>query len=848
MNPMEMAIDSRYLNRAKRLVWFVLSSTVLCAQAVTQVSSDAVVEQIDRLIQESNVGPVAAICSDEDFVRRVSLDLSGLIPSAEATRAFLDDTVADKRAKLILSLIEAPTFARHMAYVFSTHLLERRVDVGTDPGEWLEYLYQSFLQRKPCDQLMREILVADGKSGPDRVRAKFLLDRDSDPAGLVRDIGRIYFGRDVQCAQCHDHPSIADYTQDEYYGLFAFLQRSFLFTDIPNNMTVYVGERAEGLPEYHSIFKKDEPNRLAIPCTPGSQPLPPSMSEPGQDYVVAPGDNIRPIPRKSFRGDLATQATINNAMFDRALANRLWSQMFGRGIVDPIDMHHSDNSPSHPELLDLVANTLRERKYDVGSFLAMIAQTQAYQRAIDPPAKEEIILHRAYAADVIQVESASITALTSQLRALAAEQEAALAPKKEAETKVRGVLQVWLDCQKKFNQLELDVQKLQSSQNELIKTIEAERAKVKVLTEALAKAQEAVTAIPEDPQIKGAATALESRSVEISAALAELVKKSGEQDAAIQSQSAARDLARQELIDATNSARGEYGPLQVAFTRWREIDLHRERLRHRQAVARKRQKMAEALVRTAELQQEIANPPPALQTPPEDVATVAVALNGPVLVDPNANDQLQNAQLIIELERLNGELIEAWTDRFVLAKPRQLSPEQLAWSIRQATGQLALDEKSADDAWIQQNPAPDNLDPTSLAERQERREKSVRSTMIKNLAGLVREFANLFGGGAGQPQWDFHAAADQALFLSNSNSIHQQLNPNGANLAAHLVGISDIQQLAAEAYLHTLSRRPTAEEEKMVQDFVAKYGDQKNAAVHELLWGLLTSVEFRFYR
>lgn len=823
----------------------LLIAIALCGSVRADVTpTEMVIRRIDQMICDENVGPTAAICADEDFVRRVYLDFWGLIPSADAVTRFLGDASADKRPNLIHELVESPTFARHMAYVFNVHLLERRVDKGIDPAEWLEYLYQSFLRKKPCDQLFREILVADGRSGPDRVRGKFLLDRDCDPAGLVRDISRIYLGRDLQCAQCHDHPAISDYTQDEFFGLQAYLSRSFLFVDVPNNLTPYVGERAEGLSEYHSVFKKDEPNRLAIPSTPGHAICMPSVAAPGEDYVVAPADNVRPIPRKSFRSDLAAHATINNLLFDRALANRLWSQMFGHGIVDPIDMHHSDNPPSHPALLDFLAIVLRERKYDVGSYLAIIAQTEAYQRSIDTPTAAEIVSHRTRAAEIAAEQQVQVQKCTAELEELITLQQQTSPLKQEAETKVRGSLQSWIEIQKKFNQVDQELRNLEKTQAELAQQIESQRAKLKAVQDAVAKTDEAVKAVPDDPQLQSAAATLLSRSQELSAALTELEKKSVEQSASIQNQQASRTQLHTELSSVPKSMEAEYGPLQVAFARWRELEEKREQLRYRQAVARKRRAMAENLVKTAELHDQYGTFRVGASAEHASLDTIPVSTESIAPVVPPS----ELPKIAEELERLTKSLVQDWTDRFVLARPRQLAPEQLTWSVRQATGQLALDEQAAVEAWTSQHPVPDNLDPTSKAELEEDRQRTVRMAMIRELSGSVREFAHLFGSGAGQPQWDFHAAADQALFLSNSPAIHQQLNPQGQNLAQQLVQEADVKALAASAYLQLLSRRPTNEETQVVEEFMARFGDQKSVAVHELLWGLLTSAEFRFYR
>ena len=187
--------------------------------------------RIDRIIDVARVGPASPVAGDAEFLRRISLDLAGEIPSAAAARDFLADQAPDKREKLVDRLLAGPAYARNMVHVFSAMLMERRADKAIPAAQWHEYLRNSFATGKPYNQLAREILAADGVDPALRPAARFYLEREGEPNLLTRDVGRIFFGRDLQCAQCHDHPIIESYYQADYYGLFACLSRGVLFTD-----------------------------------------------------------------------------------------------------------------------------------------------------------------------------------------------------------------------------------------------------------------------------------------------------------------------------------------------------------------------------------------------------------------------------------------------------------------------------------------------------------------------------------------------------------------------------------------------------------------------------------------
>jgi hypothetical protein len=157
--------------------------------------------RIDAIIDAAAVGPMAPPTSDADFVRRIYLDLTGMIPTAAQTRAFLADQTPDKRAKLIDSLLDSPQFARSMALTFDVMLMERRGDKAVPTPQFQEYLRKSVAENKPLDQLFRELVSSDGAEPAMRPASKFFLDRDCEPNTLTRDLGKIVFGLDLQCAQ-----------------------------------------------------------------------------------------------------------------------------------------------------------------------------------------------------------------------------------------------------------------------------------------------------------------------------------------------------------------------------------------------------------------------------------------------------------------------------------------------------------------------------------------------------------------------------------------------------------------------------------------------------------------------
>jgi hypothetical protein len=335
-------------------------------------------QEIDRLIAAKQAAPIA---SDAEFLRRVYLDLAGTIPTAAEARAFLADRGATKRAQLIDRLLDSYGYGRRMGQYFDVVFMERRPDQKVPRAAWEEYLRTSFAGNKSYAQLVNEILSADGTEPRQRAAAKFFLDRKLEPNPVVRDVSRIFLGRNIQCAQCHDHPIVDAYKQAEYYGLLAFLNRTYLFPNADAASAV-IAEKADGEVTFVSVFDPKKTQKETPPRITGRKPIADPPSAKGKKYLVAPAKNVRPIPAYSRLAQLA-DAVIEpkNRAFARTAVNRLWALMMGRGLVHPLDWDNPDNPPSHPKLLDLLTERFMRSNYNVKWFLREIALSEAYQRS-----------------------------------------------------------------------------------------------------------------------------------------------------------------------------------------------------------------------------------------------------------------------------------------------------------------------------------------------------------------------------------------------------------------------------------------------------------------------------------
>ncbi|MDA1016596.1 MAG: DUF1549 domain-containing protein [Planctomycetota bacterium] len=362
----------------------VLSITLSLCIVSTSIAADPLHVKINTAIDASSVGPRGGLADDLAFLRRIHLDLTGRLPSSQEARAFLADKTADKRTKLVDRLLVGHEFSRHMAVVLDVMLMERRGGKHVKPDELRAWLRKQIETNRPYNELAAAFLSADGTPEKERESVAFYLERDVEPNLVTREVGRMFFGMDLQCAQCHNHPLIDDYHQADYFGLFAFVSRTSVYRPDAKKPAL-LQERAEGSPTFKSVFTARQ--AITDPRLPGSAEIAEPVFLPGQDYKAVPAKTVRGIPAFSRRDKLGELVrTTRNDFFERNITNRLWALMLGRGLVHPVDQHHSENPAAHPALMNLLCDEFVASKYDIKSFLREIALTDVYQRSHRLPA------------------------------------------------------------------------------------------------------------------------------------------------------------------------------------------------------------------------------------------------------------------------------------------------------------------------------------------------------------------------------------------------------------------------------------------------------------------------------
>ncbi len=343
-------------------------------------------------------GRQAALLSESAFIRRVTLDLAGRIPTVAELEQFRNSESLNKRVELVQRLIDSPDFAFHHRNELDTLLL-RRLEHN---DQWRAYLLEATQQNRPWNQIFREIMLPEDACPDDARPATFLRRRIRDLDAMTNDTSKIWFGVNVACAKCHDHPLADDWTQAHYYGVASFFKRTF------QTRNGSLGERFDGRIKYMTT-DGDELEAEFMFLT-GKKIREPKLEldeaklkEYREAIKNSEKDDKAPSPPKpDFRPRAqlvdAALADTEQDFFARNIANRIWARMFGRGLVHPLDQMHSENEPSHPELLQLIASDLRAHGFDLRRLRQAIAMSDAYARQsrllddIDPPS-EHLFAH-----------------------------------------------------------------------------------------------------------------------------------------------------------------------------------------------------------------------------------------------------------------------------------------------------------------------------------------------------------------------------------------------------------------------------------------------------------------------
>lgn len=763
-------------------------ATIAAMAAVASAGDVSLHARIDALLVEAHPAGQAPIANDADFLRRAYLSLHGVIPTATQARAFFVDTAPDKRAGLVDTLLADPQFARWMAVRFDVMLMERRGEVHTKAVPWREWLEEGFVANKPWDALVREIFSTDGADEKTHHIARWLLEREADQNALAKDTGRLFLGRDITCSQCHNHPRIDDYLQRDYAGLQAFFSRTYLFRPDTGKPGI-VGEQATGNTSYLSVFTKVGGDTR--PRLPGEAEL--SELPPGE-WVVPPDPKdkkVRPIPKNSRRALITTAlGDGHHPAFRRNIANRLWAVVFGSGLVEPLDLNHSANPPSNPALLDLLADQIAAMKFDMRSFIRELALTQAFQRSLDLPSQPSPAVKAA--ADKLPALEQQAAALTAT--ATAAEDEFGKAQKAIAESQRAAA----------------------PSTDEQAKQ-DAEVAKVQKTMDATAADQK------KSDDVVAAKRTAHGKLVD----LVVNTDESGQSSSAAAKQMEAKmEAAGKELLAATKDAQAKKVVTDAQAKALADVKDKAAVAKAKADGTAKQIAMQQAELDAAEARKE------AVRIKAKHASQLAAEVKAALTwttADAAGRDAAREA------------LTVAWDRSFAAMELLPLSPEQLCWSAMQATGQLDATRAGATSEWDAKNKLSDaeKEDPAKLAARAAGIEKLFREKM----RGQEDQFVRFFGGGAGQPQTDFFATPEQALYFENGGVIRSW----ATTLANRAAKLPDTKAMAEEVYLSTLTRLPDEGEIAGLTSTIAAHPPEKKAeALGDVAWALLTSIEFRF--
>ena len=313
----------------------------------------------DRVLKklESLRIPPSPLCTDSEFLRRAYLDAAGILPTPEERAKFLADNSPDKRTKMIDALLERPEFVDYWAYKWSDLLLitTRRLP---QPAVWSFYQFvrQSVADNKPWDRFARDILTASG-SNLDNGAANYF-DLHKDISDLTESTSVTFMGMSITCCRCHNHP-LEKWTQDQYWSMANLFARVALKN----------GERG-GEVIVQSLPSGDVPHLRR------SVPMPPTPLD-GKPLSVD-----SPVDRRTYFVDWLTAA--DNPYFAKALANRVWRNFMGRGLVESEDDLRQTNPPTNPELLDALAKDFINHKYDVKYLIRTVMNSATYQRSSRP--------------------------------------------------------------------------------------------------------------------------------------------------------------------------------------------------------------------------------------------------------------------------------------------------------------------------------------------------------------------------------------------------------------------------------------------------------------------------------
>lgn len=317
-----------------------------------EITGNYIDQRVGEKLTKLRIVP-SGLCTDEEFLRRATIDISGQLPTIEEYSEFMADTSADKRAKLVDRLLQRKEFSEIWAMKWAQLLM---VKSDNQVSYKAAFLYSSWLTNElandqPIDKIVRELIASSG--GVFETPATNFYQVERDTLKTSENVAQVFMGIRTQCAQCHNHP-FDRWTMDDYYGFASFFSQIGRKTG-EDYREVIVYNRGGGEVNHPVTQKPVPPTFLG-----GTQP-----ETKGQD-------------RRELLAEWITSP--DNPYFATSVANRVWAHFMGTGIVEPVDDIRVSNPASNPELFDELGEKLTEYKFDLKQLVRDICNSQAYQR------------------------------------------------------------------------------------------------------------------------------------------------------------------------------------------------------------------------------------------------------------------------------------------------------------------------------------------------------------------------------------------------------------------------------------------------------------------------------------
>lgn len=378
--------------------------TTLVSGAEPLPTAQQIDQWIAKRLQQEKI-PASPLADDAEFLRRAYLDITGRIPTYEQTTTFLANKDADKRAKLIDELLSRPEYGLHFATLWRDLIVDRSAEMSQVrqqfSWEFITWLAEAFNQGRGWNEIVTAMLTVEGEAKKNPASAFILANRMNDfprPEDMVGMSGRLFMGVHIRCAQCHDHPYVENWKQNDFWGMAAFFGQVRDHGVSPNG-----GSRDPAIHEFPNPDQKKETqyvNRMKraglMPPQPGPQIAIPTIADPTQvqrlvkaKFFLAGAPEL--AEQGPYRPQLAAWLTAaDNPYFARAAVNRLWAHFFAQGIVTPVDDMGPNRIPTHPELLTLLEEDFKRAGFNHKHLIRCICNSQAYQRTSRPlPANKE---------------------------------------------------------------------------------------------------------------------------------------------------------------------------------------------------------------------------------------------------------------------------------------------------------------------------------------------------------------------------------------------------------------------------------------------------------------------------